>query len=198
VSTRALGRIAVLLGVLLLAALTLGVKRLGYFSDEAARSIEFLNPTLDTVRGQRVVFRPVQQGAQSRRFWAAVVVSEPEVGDPVFAFPHIRVGVEVRAPNASGWTYRPPVSFVSLARMGALRSGEYLADIRWVREHGRDGSERDLICATYGDFEGKQIVYYFDPDRPVPIVGWIRREQHRDEPPPDVHFADDGGDLPVD
>ncbi|MHC4550280.1 MAG: hypothetical protein ACYTEZ_16030 [Planctomycetota bacterium] len=193
-STRALAWTAALLYLLLLGAGTLLLQRLGYLAAYEAPTFVFTNHTLAVRRGQRVVVRPLQEGASWVRYTFTATVREPDPDDALFVAPHAVAGMEDRKAGEDTWYFKEPY-FVALGQMGALTSREWLEEIRLVRERTGDGRERTLLRARYGHESGSTIFYYADPDRPVPVFGWFRTEMHAEGREPEVYFARGGGRI---
>jgi hypothetical protein len=193
-SLRALAATAALLFVLCVVAAGLLVERLGWWDVPEPPELVFVNPTLGVVRGQRVVLRPILEGATSLRYTFLAEFREPRPDDEVAPVPHLRAGVEER--EGGEWCLRTeqPVAALALCQMGALTAQEWLEEIRPVREVLGAGRERLLLRAQFGHQNGSTIAYYFDPERPVPAVGWTRSEMLAPGGrAPEVHFASDGG-----
>jgi hypothetical protein len=194
-SLRALAATAGLLFVLCATALGLLVHRLGWWGEPPAVEFVFVNPTLGVARGQRVVLRPILEGASPLRYTFLACVAEPAPDDRVVPLPNLRAGVEEREDDE--WYYRSEEALM-LCQLGALTPQEWLEEIGPVRELDGAGKERILLRARFGHRNGSQVAYYHDPARPVPAVGWTRSELLAEGRPPEVHFATDGGraDLP--
>lgn len=192
-SLRALAVTAAFLLALCAGAAWLLLDRLGYGREPEAAGWAFENPTLGYARGQRVVVRPILEGGRALRYTFLVAVGEPLPEDPVAPLPHLRAGVEER--EGEDWFYRAtgPVASLSLCQLGALTTQEWLTEIRPVREVSPTGEDRILMQATYGHQNGSVVVYYHDPGRPVPCVGWERSEMYAKGRDPEVYFASDGG-----
>jgi len=192
-SQRALAAIAVLLLGLCVLAGRKAAEVLGYLDRPQPTAWTFENHTLGYVRGQRVVIRPILEGGRALRYTFLVAVGEPLPDDPVLPLPHLRAGVEEYVDD--GWYYRAsnPIAALALCQMGALTTQEWLREIRPVREISTAGGGRVLLQATYGHQNGATVVYYQDPERPVPCLGWERSEMFTEGRDPEVYFATDGG-----
>ena len=201
-SNRALGLLALVLGLLVIGAVGLGLQRLGYLTDAEPVDFVFTNPTLQVKRGQRVIVRPMLEGGSWRRFTFLVMLAEPQPDDPVYSAPHIRAGVEERGEDGNWYRLRSVDQFVqplALSQMGATTIKEWLEEIRPVREIGNDGTMRTVLRVMFGNVAGGQVIYVFDPNRPIPAFGWIRQEVHGAEEgkDPEVHFTRPDGFAPV-
>jgi len=192
--------LAIVLGVLVLGGALLLLDRLGYLAEPERLELVFENPTLDVQRGQRVVIRPLVEGAPWRRYTFLVSQAEPQPDDPVYPAPHLRAGVEERGEDG-GWYRLTGADFVqplAMSQMGATSIQEWLEEIRLVREEDAQGRSRLLVRAQFGHANGSTVAYYFDPGAPVPAFGWIRQEVMSPEADvPEVHFAIPGGLAPV-
>jgi hypothetical protein len=196
VSTRGLAFTAAALFVLCVAAALGLADRLGHLRRAEPTPLVFANPALDVAQGQRVVLRPIVAGAPALRLTFLATITEPTPEDPVAPVPHLLAGAEER--EGDEWVLRPGEGSVQpllLCQMGALTPQEWLEEIRPVLEVSPDGSERLLLRAQFGHRTGAAIAYYFDPQAPVPAVGWTRSEFLASDRPPEIHFASDGGRI---
>jgi hypothetical protein len=196
VTTRGLFWTALLLAVLLGGAAWLTLDRLGLLEELPVPDFVFQNHVLGVERGQRIVLWPLQEGVPAVRYTFTGAEVEPEVSEKsFFPAPYVVAGMEDRKPNEDTWYFKDYAFFV-LGQMGAMTPKEWLEEISLVRERRRDGTERTLIRALYGHESGATVVYYFDPERPVPGVGWCRSEMHtQDQVPPEIHRARAAGRI---
>jgi len=190
-SVRGLLALAAFLFLLCVSAAGLLVHRLGWWEEAKPVEWTFVNPTLTVAWGQRVVLRPILEGVPPLRYTFLAKVLEPHPDDPVAPVPHLRAGVEEL--EGDNWAYRPPVQALALCQMGALTAQEWLSEIRPVLERSGSGEDRMLLKAVFGHRNGSFVIYYHDPARPVPAVGWMRSEMIAENAPPEVDFATDGG-----
>jgi hypothetical protein len=155
----------------------------------------FVNPTLSVTRGQRLVLRPMLEGERMLRYTFLTEKAEPMTDDPMLPVPYRGAGVEEL--NGDLWEFRSPEP-LALCQMGALTPQEWLEEIGPVEQRGGQGGPRTLLRAVYGHRNGSAVLYYFDPERTVPVVGWVRRELiPQDGSIPEVLFASDGGIVKV-
>jgi hypothetical protein len=189
VTTRGLFWTAVALAVLLGAAAWLTLDRLGCLEDLPVPGFVFENHVLGIQPGQRVILRPMQEGAPALRYTFTGTEVEPEVAErSFFPAPYAVAGMEMREAEEDTWRFKD-YSYLVLGQMGAMTPKEWLEEIGLVRERARDGSERTLLRARYGHESGAVVLYYFDPERPVQGVGWTRSELHAQGREPEIHFA---------
>lgn len=191
-SARALAALAALLFLLCVTAGGLLAHRLGWLDAPKPLEWTFVNPTLAVARGQRVVLRPIVEGIRPVRYTFVREFTEPEPDDPVAPVPHLRAGVEELEDGQWGYN-RLPVEALAFCQLGALTAQEWLIRIEPVIERRGPGQERLLLKANYGRRNGAFVSYYFDPEKPVPAVGWTRSELNMENRPPEVYFASDGG-----
>jgi hypothetical protein len=195
VTTRALLWTALLLALLLGGAVWLALDRLGLLTELETPDFVFENHVLGVQRGQRIVLRPMQEGTPTVRWTFTGTEVEPEVSElSFFPAPHAVAGMEDRQADEDTWYFKDYV-FLVLGQMGAMTPKEWLEEIGLVRERGRDGVERMLVRARYGHESGAAVIYYFDPKRPIPVVGWLRSEMHARDRTPEVHFATPAGKV---
>jgi len=190
-SVRGLAVVALLLGALCAGAGFLLADRLGWCGVEPPAEWTFVNPTLDVVRGQRVVLRPILEGVPSLRYTFLATILEPAADDEVAPVPHLRAGVEEWSDDE--WRFRPPVASLVLCQLGALTAQEWLQEIRPVREVRGERGDRMLLKAVFGHRSGAVVTYYHDPSQRVPAVGWTRCEMVAEGQMPEINFASDGG-----
>jgi hypothetical protein len=190
VTTRVLFWTALVLGLLLLGGAWLTLDRLGLLEEVPTPDFVFENHVLGIQRGQRIILWPMQDGAPTLRYTFTGVEVEPEAREkPFFPMPYGVAGMEDRKAGEDAWYFKDYAFFV-LGQMGAMTPKEWLEEIGLVRERGRDGQDRLLIRARFGHESGATILYYFDPERPVPGVGWFRSELHAQGADlPEVHRA---------
>lgn len=177
---RGLALLALLLGGLLVAAVLLIARGLGWFEDQREVPFAFDNPVLTVRRGDRAVVKPIEAGGVWQRFTFTAVVVEPEaMKDPALPLPHAAAVVESRRSGEDDWSYDPNdfVRPLPLYNLGAVSPREWLQEIRPVLEVAPDGSSRLLYRATYRHDSGLQVAYYHDPARRVPGFGWVRQER---------------------
>lgn len=194
-TTRGLAWTALLLALLIGGAAWLTLERLGRLEKLPAPDFLFENHVLGVQRGQRIILRPMQEGAPMLRYTFTGTETEPEAAErPFFPAPYVVAGMEDRKADEDTWRFRD-YSYLILGQMGAMTPKEWLEEIGPVRERRRDGSERTLLRARYGHESGATVLYYFDPERPVPCVGWFRSEMHAQGREPEVHRAVDAGQI---
>ena len=191
-STRALGLLALLLAVLLAGSALLALDRLGWLADFDRPSFRFENPLLVTERFERVRLRKMQEGQPEARYTFTTFVTEPAETDPFSTQPHVRAGVESRAPTEEEFFYEGEQALL-LRQLGAFSTREWLEEIRPVEERLQDGSVRIRVRATYGHQSGGNTVYFHDPDQRVPGFGWIRQEFYAEGALRHVLYASDAG-----
>ena len=194
-TTRGLAWTALLLALLLGGAGWLTLDRLGLLAELETPDFVFENHVLGVQRGQRIILRPLQEGTPAVRWTFTGAEVEPEVSDlSFFPAPYAVAGMEDRQADDDTWYFKDYV-FLVLGQMGAMTPKEWLEEIGLVRERGRDGAERMLVRARFGHESGAAVIYYFDPKRPVPVVGWVRSEMHAQDRTPEVHFASAAGQV---
>ena len=197
-TTRGLAWTALLLALLLAGVGWLALDRLGRLSEIPVPDLVFENHVLGVQRGQRIILRPLQDGAPALRYTFTGAEVEPEAGGrSFFPAPYVVAGMETRPAGDDAWHFKDYLYLV-LVQMGAMTAKEWLEEIGLVRERGRDGTERTLVRARYGHESGATVIYYFDPERPVPGVGWFRSEMHAQGRDPEIHFARDAGRIDLD
>jgi hypothetical protein len=195
VTTRGLLGTAVLLALLLGGVAWLTLDRLGLLEELPTPDFVFENRTLSAERGQRIILRPLQEGSPTLRYTVTGAEVEPERRENAFfPAPHLVAGMEDRQAGEDTWYFKD-YAYLVLGQMGAMTPKEWLEEISLVRERGRDGTERTLVRALYGHESGATVVYYFDPARPVPVVGWFRSELHAQDRVPEIHFARGAGRI---
>jgi len=189
VTTRGLAWTALLLALLLGGVGWLALDRLGHLSEFQVPDLVFENHVLRVQRGQRVILRPMQDGEATLRYTFTGTDVEPDAGGrSFFPAPYVVAGMEDRQAGADTWHFKD-YFYLVLGQMGAMTPKEWLEEIDLVRERRRDGTERTLVRARYGHESGATILYFFDPERPVPGVGWFRSEMHAQDRTPEVHRA---------
>ena len=194
-TTRGLAWTALLLALLLGGVSWLALDRMGRLREFPAPDLVFENHVLRVRRGQRIVLRPMQDGAPTMRYTFTGAEVEPEAGGrSFFPAPYVVAGMEDRQAGADTWYFKD-YFFLVLGQMGAMTAKEWLEEIDLVRERRRDGTERTLVRARYGHESGATVLYFFDPERPVPGVGWFRSEMHAQERVPEVHRATPAGHI---
>ncbi|MHC4818614.1 MAG: hypothetical protein ACYTF8_11220 [Planctomycetota bacterium] len=194
-TTRGLSWTALGLALLLGGATWLTLDRLGLLEELPVPDFVFRNHVLDVERGRRIILRPMQEGPPTVRYTFTGTEAEPEVSEKAFfPAPYVVTGMEDRKPDEDAWYFKD-YFFLVLGQMGAMTPKEWLEEIGLVRERSRDGTERLLVRALYGHESGATVVYYYDPERPVPGVGWFRSEMHAQDRDPEVHFARDAGRI---
>ncbi len=190
---RGLGLLALALGALLVAAVLLVARGLGWFATWEEVDFAFENPVLKAQRGDRVVVKPIEAGGIWQRFTFTAVVGEPEaMEDPALPLPHAAAVVESRWSETEGWRYDPNdfVRPLPLLGLGAASPREWLQEIRPVLEVSPDGSTRLLYRAAYTHDTGLHVAYYHDPAREIPGFGWVRQERlARDQEQPAIFHA---------
>ncbi|MHC4494038.1 MAG: hypothetical protein ACYTDU_20780, partial [Planctomycetota bacterium] len=171
-TTRGLAWTALLLALLLVGVAWLTLDRLGLLEELETPDFVFENHVLGVQRGQRIILRPLQEGTPTLRYTFTGAEVEPEVNEKsFFPAPYVVAGMEDRQAGEDTWYFKDYL-FLVLGQMGAMTPKEWLEEIGLVRERGRDGAERTLVRARYGHESVAAVLYYFDPERPVPGVGW--------------------------
>lgn len=195
-TTRGLAWTALLLALLLGGVAWLTLDRLGLLEELEAPGFVFENHLLDVQRGQRILLLPLQEGVPAVRYTITGAEVEPEVREkPFFPSPYVVAGLEDRRADEDTWYFKD-YAFLVLSQMGAMTPKEWLEEIGLVRERGPRGTERLLLRARYGHESGATVLYYFDPERPVPGVGWCRSEMHAQaQALPEIHRARDAGRI---
>ncbi len=195
-TARGLAWTALLLALLLAGVAWLTLDRLGLLEELEAPDFVFENHLLNVERGQRILLLPLQEGVPAVRYTITGAEAEPEVREqPFFPSPYVVAGIEDRQADEDTWYFKDYAFFV-LSQMGAMTPKEWLEEIGLVRERGPGGSERLLLRARYGHENGATVLYYFDPERPVPVVGWCRSEMHaQTQAAPEIHRARGAGRI---
>ena len=202
-----LAAVAVLLGVLLVGIVSIGLDRLGYGQSYAASGFVFENVLLKVPPGTWVRMRPMQEGVGEVRLLFALPVVEPEINRdkkpnpatdlPPLPFVHM-VSQSKRA--GDGHWSRGGDHAAILATIGARGLGEWLEEIRPVRERMADGTVKTMLRATYGGTGGAQVAYFYDPSDPHPErrgYGWVRMETYGKDDLAEVLFAIPDGKAEV-
>ena len=195
-STRALALIALALAALLAGLAGLVCDRLGYLQELERASFVFTNHTLGVERGQRVVVRPIRSDATSLRYTFTGAIVEPQQGAALFPQPYAVGGMEDREADEDTWYFKDRAFFL-FSQLGAMTPKEWLEEITPVRERTADGKERVLIRARFGHENGSQILYLFDPEKPVPVFGWFRHELYAEGRDPQIYFARAAGKVVI-
>jgi hypothetical protein len=194
VSVRALAVLALLLGLLLAGSAALAAHRFGWLGPPPPPpALRFENALLRAESRQGFLLQPQDVSRPVQRYLVDHVVTDPDsLADPklLHGSPHVvlLMGTDDPADPASGFKARQVVAML-LDRMGALSESEWLRSMRVVRERRSDGFERPVVEAAFERREGGTSRYYFDPDAPVPPVGWMRLEVEKPVGPPEVYFA---------
>lgn len=200
--------VAVLLGLLLGGVVYVALDRLGYLEPWEAPDWELENQLLKVPLGSWVILRSANPEAGAERLWFGPKIADPAVPElppgptdmpPV---PHVRIGRTTRLPGEKTWLRAggaADVSFATFAQMGARTPGEYLQEIRPVRELRPDGSRHLMLRAAFGTPTGAKVVYFFDPSEPQPELrgfGWTRMEAYAKEQAEIVFTFPDGRTVP--
>jgi len=195
VTIRGLAWTALLLALLLSGVAWLTLDRLGLLEELETPDFVFQNHVLGVERGQRIILRPMQEGTPTARYTFTGADVEPEVGEKsFFPAPYVVAGMEDRQAGEDTWYFKDYL-FLVFGQMGAMTPKEWLEEIGLVRERSPDGAERTLVRARYGHESGAAVLYFFDPERPVPGVGWFRSEMHAQDRTPEVHYARNAGRI---
>lgn len=189
-SDRGLRLLVIFLGIVLVVATGLAVHRLGYLrTDDAPVAWRFENAMLDAAPGRWVLLRSSLPGSGLERHAVGPTVAEPDEDAP-YPAPFLVTYLTRREPDGVDWEYAGTQTF-GLNQLGTLSNKEWLEEIRPVRQKGRDGSTRTLLCAVFGHESGGAYFYYYAPGEPVPAFGWIRHERRSQNAPPIVIFAEE-------
>ena len=197
-SVRALSLVAGLLLALLLAVAWLTADRFGYLGLPEPPGFVFQNSLLRTELGQRLILRPLDAAAPRMRLTMVASQLEPETEDRYAPLPYALFVAESRRKDEEHFTREKDdlrVRYLLYQQMGALTGKEWLEEIRLVTEISRDGGQRTLLRAIFGHENGAQVAYFYDPARPVPVVGWFRQEVYGGGNPIQLLYAADGGRL---
>lgn len=193
-STRSLALLALLLGLLVAGSAALAAHRFGWLGPPPPPpSLRFENSLLRAQSKQGFLLHPQDVSRPVQRYLVDHVVTDPEsLADPklIHGNPHVVfvMGTDDPGEPAAGFKARQIVAML-FDRMGALSESEWLRSMRVVRERRGDGSERDVVEAVFERREGGVSRYFFDPDAPVPPIGWMRLEVTKPVGPPEVYFA---------
>ena len=202
-STRGLVTAALVLAGLLVLLGVAGAHRLGYLSPAPRPTWEFRNSLCECRPGTRVVLRPGAADQERRRYWFLRAVREPAPDDlsaadhDVGRFAHARASVEVRRPGEDGWFF-DGVAFFSYRQLGALTHGEFLEEIKLVRQEEDGGRQRPLLRARFATATRSESWYYFDPESdPAEAAsrgfGWVRVERHASGAQSEVYYLSAAG-----
>ena len=91
------------------------------------------------------------------------------------------------------------VTFAVFAQMGSRTAGEYLEEIRPVRETKPDGSRRLMLRVAYGSPSGAKVLYFHDPAEAQPELrgfGWTRMEAYAKDQGEIIFSFPDGRTVP--
>jgi hypothetical protein len=196
-SVRGLALVAVLLGALLAAVVYIGLQRLGHLERWERPQWVFTNHTLKVPYGTRAVIRSANPKAGRERLWFGAKITDPEIPEippgprDLPALPQIRIGREIQVDDETVWGY-VGVTYALFNLMGARAHGEWLEEIRPVRETDERGNQRLMLRATFGNPQGGRGVYFYDPADPAPEsrgFGWTRMEIYGKESLDEVLFS---------
>ena len=193
-STRALAWTALGLALLLAGIVGFALHRWGVWSPPERPQFVFTNHLLTVPRGQRLLLRHPEPEAPEFRYTLAGSVLEPELEDPHSTLPHIRIGLEDRRPGEEQFAYRG-VGYLDYIQLGALTPREWLEEIRLIRERSGSGRWRTVLRVTFGHESTSTVIYYHDPEQPVPGLGWYRQEVYGQGQPQQLLFASDAGQV---
>jgi len=197
-SVRVLALIAFSLLALLAAVVFVGLDRLGRLKRWDVPGWKFENQLLRVPSGSRVIVRSAKPDAVQARFMFERTVTEPSVNrdrapkptDPP-SLPYIVLWVETKRPGERVWRFTS-INYAALAQMGARTTREWLEELGPVRETLPDGSEKIMLRARYGQENGSQAAYFYNPGDSLASnrgFGWSRMEAYGSEQMSDVSYT---------
>ncbi len=203
-NVRGLALVAIVLGGLLAAVVLVGLDRMGHLQVWDLPEWKFENHLLKVPPGSYVIVRSVNPDAIQARFMFERTVTEPTVNrdrapkptDPP-SLPYILLFVETKRPGDRDWRFTT-LNFAALAQMGARTTREWLEELGPVRETLPDGSQKIMLRARYGQENGSQVLYFYDPNDPEASsrgFGWSRMEAYGGEDMSEITFTIPDGRL---
>ncbi|MFQ5845108.1 MAG: hypothetical protein ACE5JG_08990 [Planctomycetota bacterium] len=175
-SVRALGLLAVLLGLLLLGVAGLGAHRLGWLGTRGEGALCFVNYTLAAESRQTIEVRPLHPDAPRLRYFVYHVEADPDARErePLYHAPHAVYFLGSKGPREPDFSPLGPGA-LPFDHLGSPAGTDWLIEVRSALE--RSGGElREVVVATFRNSDASVRRYFFDPREPQLPFGWYRME----------------------
>lgn len=187
-STRALAVLGATLLLLVAGAAVAGTLRYGWFRPAEPIRWRLQNALLDARPGQRLLLRAMDPRESDLQFFVSHIQQDPDPRADPWHEPYLAYGLAERTPGTDEFV-RASSGFIPLHLLGALSGKEWVQEIRPVVEKGEGGRRRMVLRLRCGQEQGGAILYFFDPARQEPPVGWYRQEIVTPDAPTRVFYG---------